>query len=29
VSVNRYWLNTQPDNVKQARDLLNHWERRA
>lgn len=29
LSVNRYWLNTQPDKVKQARNLLNHWERRA
>jgi hypothetical protein len=29
VSVNRYWLNTRPDNVKRASDLLNHLERRA
>lgn len=29
VSVNRYWLNTKPDNIKRARDLLNHLERKA
>ncbi len=29
VSVNRYWLNTKPDNVKRARDLLAHLERKA
>jgi len=29
VSVNRYWLNTKPDNVKRARELLNHLERKA
>ena len=29
VSVNRYWLNTKPDNVKRARDLLARLERKA
>ena len=29
VSVNRYWLNTKPENVKRARELLNHLERKA
>jgi hypothetical protein len=29
VSVKRYWLNTKPDNVKRARDLLKHLERKA
>jgi hypothetical protein len=29
VSVNRYWLNTKPENIKQARDLLAYLERRA
>jgi hypothetical protein len=29
LSVNRYWLNTKPDNVKRARDLLAHLERKA
>ena len=29
VSVNRYWLNTKPDNVKRAHDLLAYLERRA
>lgn len=28
VSVNRDWLNTKPDNVKRARDLLAHLERK-
>lgn len=27
VSVNRYWLNTKPDNIKRARDLLAKLER--
>jgi hypothetical protein len=26
-SVNRYWLNTEPDNIKRAHDLLSFWER--
>jgi hypothetical protein len=29
VSVNRYWLNTKPENVKRARDLLAYLERRT
>ncbi|MFM1765893.1 MAG: hypothetical protein RIU71_1656 [Pseudomonadota bacterium] len=29
VSVNRYWLNTKPENIKRARDLLAYLERRA
>jgi hypothetical protein len=29
VSVNRYWLNTKPDNAKRARELLTFLERRA
>lgn len=29
VSVNRYWLNTKPDNVKRACEVLNHLERKA
>jgi hypothetical protein len=29
VSVNRYWLNTKPDNIKRAHDLLAYLERRA
>ena len=27
VSVSRYWLNTKPDNIKRARDLLAKLER--
>jgi hypothetical protein len=27
VSVNRYWLNTKPENIKRARDLLAKLER--
>lgn len=27
VSVKRYWLNTKPDNIKRARDLLAKLER--
>ena len=29
VSVSRYWLNTKPDNIKRARDLLAKLERTA
>jgi hypothetical protein len=29
VSINRYWLNTKPDNVKRAHDLLAHLERKV
>jgi hypothetical protein len=29
VSVNRYWLNTKPDNIKRAHDLLSFLERRT
>jgi hypothetical protein len=29
VSVNRYWLNTKPENVKRACDLLAYLERRT
>lgn len=29
VSVNRYWPNTKPDNIKRARDLLAYLERRT
>ena len=27
-SVNRYWLNTKPENIKLAQTLLSFWERR-
>lgn len=27
VSVSRYWINTKPDNIKRARDLLAKLER--
>lgn len=29
VSVNRYWLNTEPENIKRAQILLNFWERQT
>ncbi len=29
VSVNRYWLNTEPENTKRAQILLNFWERQT
>jgi hypothetical protein len=28
-NVSRYWLNTKPDNIKRARDLLAKLERRT
>lgn len=28
-SVNRYWLNTKPENIKHAQNLLSFWEQRS
>ena len=29
VSVNRYWLNTKPMNIKRAQTMLSFWERQT
>ncbi len=29
VSVNRYWLDTEPENIKRAQTLLIFWERQT